>query len=61
MLDAVMEKPRPMLHIVGEREFLCYFFVRWRKNAMFANSHFGNAQSPLLQSSHSIAILDSID
>ena len=38
-LDAIMAKPKRILHIVGGRELLLCLFVRWRRGVMFAQSH----------------------
>ena len=45
MLDVVMAKPKPMLHVVGRRELPLRLVVCWSRGAMFASSHFGIAQS----------------
>jgi hypothetical protein len=44
--DVVMEKPKPMLHIVGGRNFFFISLYDRAKLPCFSSSHFGIAQSP---------------
>ena len=41
MFDVVMEKSKPMLHVVAGKKIMLHLLVRWSRGVMFATFHFG--------------------